>query len=97
LELFKRALNEMFEHDRSAARGLMAPVRCIAFRHDHKLGNARADELFAHVTVSLKPEVKVENRPARSRNDYVISLAGNLPDGVTVEEWVSTRALVVGA
>jgi CRISPR-associated protein Csd2 len=78
----------MFETDRSAARGLMAPVRCIAFRHDCKLGNARADELFAQVTAKLRPELKAENRPARSRSDYEIEFTGNLPEGVTVEEWV---------
>lgn len=88
LVLLKQALNFMFETDRSAARGLMAPVRCIAFRHECKLGNARADELFAQVTAKLRPELKAENRPARSRSDYEIKFTGNLPTGVTVEEWV---------
>jgi CRISPR-associated protein Csd2 len=88
LALLKQALNLMFETDRSAARGLMAPVRCIAFRHEGKLGNARADELFAQVTAKLRPELKTENRPARSRSDYEIEFTGNLPVGVTVEEWV---------
>ena len=89
LELLKQALNFMFETDRSAARGLMAPVRCIAFRHnDCKLGNARADELFAQVTATLRPELKAENRPARSRSDYEIEFSGNVPAGISVEEWV---------
>jgi CRISPR-associated protein Csd2 len=89
LALLKQALNMMFETDRSAARGLMAPVRCIAFRHDaNKLGNARADQLFAQVTAKLKPEVKSEGRPARSHADYSIVLTGDLPEGITVEEWV---------
>lgn len=93
LDLFKSALNLMFEHDRSAARGLMTPVRCIAFRHEDRLGNARADQLFERVTVDLKEDVKAENRPPRSRNDYVIRLdASNLPKGITVEEWVETQA-----
>lgn len=96
LQLLKRALNEMFDHDRSAARGLMAPVRCIAFRHEGKLGNARADELFANVTVSLKPELRAESRPARSRNDYLIHVSSDLPEGVRIEEWVSTRAFAAG-
>jgi CRISPR-associated protein Csd2 len=78
----------MFETDRSAARGLMAPVRCIAFRHEGKLGDARADQLFSMVTAKLRPELKVDNRPARSRSDYVIELAGDVPAGITVEEWV---------
>jgi CRISPR-associated protein Csd2 len=88
LKLLKEALNSMFETDRSAARGLMAPVRCIAFRHEGKLGDARADQLFSMVTAKLRPELKVDNRPARSRSDYVIELAGDVPAGITVEEWV---------
>jgi len=97
LDLLKRALNEMFEVDHSAARGLMAPVRCIAFRHENKLGNARADELFSLVTVEKRPELQAEDRPPRSRSDYVISLRQPLPEGVAVEEWVSTRSLVATA
>ena len=95
LKLLKDALNSMFETDRSAARGLMAPVRCIAFRHEGKLGDARADELFSMVTAKLRPELKAENRPARSRSDYVIELAGVVPRGVSVEEWVSSFPSVV--
>ncbi len=89
LTLLKKALNLMFETDRSAARGLMAPVRCIAFRHEGSLGNARADQLFSMVTAKLRPELKTENRPARSRSDYVIELTGDVPPGISVEEWVS--------
>lgn len=89
LALFKKALAEMFEHDRSAARGQMRPVRCIAFRHENKLGDARADQLFARVKLELKDELKAENRPPRSKDDYTISVAGgDLPDGVAIEEWV---------
>lgn len=89
LKLFKQALNMMFEGDRSAARGRMSPVKCIAFKHNCKLGNARADQLFARVSVQLKDEAKAEKRPPRSKDDYVIKVAeGDLPDGVTVEHWV---------
>jgi CRISPR-associated protein Csd2 len=95
LKLLKQALNLMFETDRSAARGLMAPVRCIAFRHEGKLGNARADELFAQVTAKLRPELKAENRPARSRSDYTIEFTGNVPAGISVEEWVPSFPSIV--
>jgi len=88
LDLFKKALNGMFETDRSAARGLMSPVRCVAFRHESRCGNARADELFAGVHVSLRAEVISANRPARSRNDYMIELSNHLAEGITLEEWV---------
>jgi CRISPR-associated protein Csd2 len=90
LGLLKNALNFMFETDRSAARGLMAPVRCIAFRHEAKLGNARADELFSQVTATLLPEVKAQSKPPRSRADYAITFTGAVPAGISVEEWVTT-------
>jgi CRISPR-associated protein Csd2 len=95
LALLKQALNLMFETDRSAARGLMAPVRCIAFRHEGKLGDARADELFSMVTAKLRPELNAENRPARSRSDYVIELTGAVPAGISVEEWVPSLPAAV--
>jgi CRISPR-associated protein Csd2 len=88
LKLLKEALNQMFETDRSAARGLMAPVRCISFRHKDPCGNARADQLFSQVTATLLPKVKEQDRPPRSRADYVIERNGELPEGVTQEEWV---------
>lgn len=88
LTLFKAALNNMFETDRSAARGLMSPVRCIAFKHEKSTGNARADQLFSKVSVKLRPELTAENRPPRSREDYLIAVDGTLPEGVTLEEWL---------
>lgn len=88
LDLFKEALNQMFELDRSAARGLMSPVRCFAFRHEKKTGNARADQLFSMVKAQLRPEVIAENRPPRAKTDYAIEFEGTLPDGVAIEEWV---------
>jgi CRISPR-associated protein Csd2 len=66
----------------------MAPVRCIAFRHERNIGDARADQLFSMVTAKLRTELLAENRPARSRTDYAIEFAGTLPEGITVEEWV---------
>ena len=88
LDLFKEALNQMFELDRSAARGLMSPVRCFAFRHETKTGNARADQLFSMVKAQLRPEVIAGNRPPRAKTDYAIEFEGTLPDGVAIEEWV---------
>jgi CRISPR-associated protein Csd2 len=86
LQLVKDALANMFEGDRSAARGLMAPVACFAFRHENRLGNARADQLFARVTAKRKTDPAA---PARSRADYEIVVdEANLPSGVTVERWV---------
>ena len=40
LELLWAALEQMFDHDRSAARGEMAPRRLVVFKHASALGNA---------------------------------------------------------
>jgi len=89
LAMFKEALNMMFEHDRSAARCNMVPRRCIAFRHQNKLGNTRSDELFDCVSVKLRPECQRQELPPRCFNDYEVSLdKGNVPSTVEVEEWV---------
>lgn len=89
LELFKQSLGQMFEHDKSAARANMRPCRCIAFKHDGKLGNARADQLFARVKIEVKPELAEQKRPPRSFNDYVVKVdESDLPAGVKVEYWV---------
>lgn len=99
LELFKTALDQMFEHDRSAARGNMKPVACVAFRHDSTLGNARADLLFKRVTVTPKTDVQTlpgsvdehgtNARPPRSSEDYDFAVdEADLPAGVKVEHWI---------
>ncbi|MEL4428042.1 type I CRISPR-associated protein Cas7, partial [Shewanella indica] len=51
LELLWQALEQMFDHDRSAARGEMATRKLILFRHESKLGNAHAQSLFDRVSV----------------------------------------------
>jgi len=87
LDLFKRALDQMFEHDRSAARGSMAPRGCIAFKHDHRLGNARADQLFGRVAAERKGD---DGLPPRGFADYDLVVdEAKLPEGVTVEHWVT--------
>ena len=89
LELFKSALAQMFEYDRSASRGQMAPRACIAFRHESSLGNARADQLLSRVDCRLKGELKEAKRPPRAFSDYDLAIdKANLPQGITVEHWV---------
>ena len=46
LELFWEALVKMWELDRSASRGMMAPRGLYVFSHDNKLGRAPAHKLF---------------------------------------------------
>lgn len=71
LELFWEALVNMFEHDRSAARGLMCSRAVVAFEHQSALGNRPAHELFSRVTAE-----RVFEGPARSFSDYKIMLDG---------------------
>lgn len=79
LELLWEALKNMFDLDRSAARGLMAARRLIVFKHKDDLGNAPAHKLFELVKV----EAKDPSRPARSFSDYEITVdESNLPKGV---------------
>lgn len=59
LELFFTALEQMFEHDRSAARGQMSTRGLYVFKHDGKLGNAPAHALFERIKPSLKEGVEV--------------------------------------
>lgn len=71
LELFWKALQEMFEHDHSAARGLMSARALIVFEHETALGNKPAHELFERVTWARTTE-----GPARSFGDYALFLDG---------------------
>lgn len=89
LDVLKRALEMMFELDRSASRGEMRPRHCIAFKHDSALGNARADQLFSRVTYRLREDAVKEGRPPRAFDDYeFIADLDDLPAGVTVEHWI---------
>ena len=82
LALTLEALKNMFDIDRSAARGLMAAKKLIVFRHDSKLGNAPADHLFDLVKIS-----RTTDGAARAFSDYKVEIdASCLPSSVTVEE-----------
>jgi len=82
LELLWQAILNMFELDRSAARGNMAVRELIVFKHDSELGNAPAWKLFEAVKVQRKPEVEV----ARSYNDYTVTVQEDaIPQGVMVK------------
>ncbi len=78
-ELLLEALENMFEHDRSAARGEMTARGLYVFKHDSKLGNAPAHSLFDKITVALKDKTK----PPREFNSYQISVdKEGIPQGV---------------
>ena len=85
LDLFFDALKNMFDVDRSAARGLMSAQKLIVFRHDSVLGNAPANKLFDLVKV----ERKDKSAPARSFADYEVTIdKDNVPVGVNIEEMI---------
>lgn len=83
LELLWEALENMFEHDRSAARGLMGTRKLIIFEHNSKMGDAPVQKLFDSVTVKRNDERK----PARDFSDYTISVSkDNIPEAITLIE-----------
>ena len=84
LTLFWNSLQNMFDHDRSAARGEMAAQKLIVFKHDSELGNAPAHKLFDLVTVTRATDKSI---PARAFSDYNVTIdRDNLPQSVTLEE-----------
>ena len=94
LEVLWMALEQMFDHDRSAARGEMTARRLIVFKHDSPLGNHPAHRLFERVTVNRVFDGKAydprDHRtqnlpPARAYADYAVNIDdNNLPDSVTL-------------
>lgn len=84
LKLFWDALKNMFDVDRSAARGLMSAQKLIVFKHDSVLGNAPANKLFDLVKVE-----KVCDGAPRSFSDYTVTIdKAGLPTNVSVEELI---------
>lgn len=85
LQLLWNALINMFEHDRSAARGEMAARKLVVFEHENAMGNAPAHVLFD--AVKVKRAEGSADRPARSFADYRVSVdAEAMPKGVSVRE-----------
>jgi CRISPR-associated protein Csd2 len=83
LALLWDALLNMFEHDRSAARGKMAVRKLVVFKHDSDLGNAPAHRLFELVQVTRHPQAN----PPRSFSDYEVRVdTANVPANITVIE-----------
>lgn len=85
LELLLQALVQMFDHDRSAARGEMGTCKLFVFEHGSKLGNAPARKLFDLIQVNAKSA----EQPPRSFDDYLVEISRDgLPSGVTLHERV---------
>jgi CRISPR-associated protein Csd2 len=102
LRLLFEALWNMFEHDRSAARGEMTARKLIVFRHNCALGVTHAEKLFARVKTwrvhkDSRAEIgsdRTDNWPAaRNFSDYEIGLdKENLPPGIDILEDEATFA-----
>lgn len=81
LALLWQALGQMFEHDRSAARGLMSTQRLLVFEHESALGNAPAHRLFNLVKTPLTDA----SRPPRDFSDFSVTVDPP-PSGVKLLE-----------
>ena len=91
LELFWQGLVQMFEHDRSAARGLMATRRVIVFEHASALGNASAAALFERVQIHLRDGIEAP----RAFGDFSVHIERDgLPEGIRILEVTSSGELV---
>ena len=85
LALLWEAVANMFEYDRSAARGKMAVRELVVFKHDSELGNAPAHKLFELVKAEKKDGVTAP----RAYSDYAVSVEEDkLPQGVTCTRMV---------
>ena len=83
LNLLWQALQNMFDLDRSASRGTMAPQKLIVFKHQSALGNAPAHKLFERITVIRKESVQA----SRQFSDYEVSIdREELPQNVEMIE-----------
>ncbi|WP_291323075.1 type I-C CRISPR-associated protein Cas7/Csd2 [Desulfonatronospira sp.] len=83
LELLWQALENMFDHDHSAARGKMNSRGLMVFKHDSSLGNAPAHKLFDLIKVNRK---EGSEGPARHFSDYdVLVDQSNVPQGVDLQ------------
>jgi len=81
LTLFWQALVNMWDLDRSASRGMMAPRGLYIFSHENKLGNAPAHKLFERI----KPELKEKSSVPRHFSDYEVAVDdADLPNGITL-------------
>jgi CRISPR-associated protein Csd2 len=78
LDLLFEALGNMFEHDRSAARGMMSTRGLYIFEHESTMGNAQAHDLFKLITVKRK-DMSVA---ARDFDAYEVTVSSEIPAGV---------------
>lgn len=78
LSLLWEAIENMFEHDHSAARGKMAVRGLYIFEHETALGSCASWRLFEKIVV----EPKEDNKVPRAFSDYKVMIDENMPNGV---------------
>lgn len=78
LELLWKAVINMFEHDRSAARGKMCLRKLFIFKHKDALGCCPAHILLDKISAAKNEGVEFP----RSFSDYTITVDSEMPDGV---------------
>ena len=89
LALLWKALANLFDLDRSAARGLMSARGLYVFEHASALGEAQAQRLFERVTVKKKVDVE----SPRSFDDYVVTVRSEaMPEGMKLLEPMAAYA-----
>lgn len=91
LQLLWEALSNMFEHDRSASRGLMQTQGLYVFKHENELGKAPAHKLFDCISITKR---KPETVPRRF-DDFIVSINESmLPDGIELIRLVDSPVVV---
>ncbi len=76
LELLWTSIINMFEEDRSAARGKMCMRKLYIFKHDNILGNCQTHVLFDKI------QIEECTSPVKSFKDYKITIDEQMPAGV---------------
>lgn len=79
MEILWSALVNMWDVDRSAARGFMSCRGLYIFSHDSKLGNAPAHRLFDKIAISKNDDVSAP----RQFSDYTVTVDEDMPKGIT--------------
>lgn len=93
LALLWTALANLFEMDRSAARGTMSTRGLYIFKHESPLGNAQAQRLFESIGIRTKEGVE----SPRAFSDYTIITPDTLPQGVTLLDGLAPTVEAAGA
>lgn len=85
LELFWESLINMWDLDRSAARGRMATRGLYVFKHESSYGNAPSHILFDKINIKKDSNIEV----ARSSKDYIVNIDNELPNNVSLHQIVN--------